>query len=1242
MSRVLRGGLIAAAVCGMLLALGAYLVATPAGLKTLTRATAGLTGGRIMLEGAEGRLADAFAFRRVQVRTATQDIEIEAVRVEWQPRSLLQGRLEVDLLAARMARITVTQADDTPLTQPASLRLPLAVQVHVFDLGELVRTDLAGARLVLTSLRGTLDGRGDHWRLTEAQVVTPWAALTASLQVGKDAPFALTGEGNATQQAPMSLQARARLSGSLLAPVFEVNASGNTLRLLVRGEAAPFEAVRLPHLLVSGEGIDPRQFAADAPAADLAFSGVFQGRTGERVFGSFSLVNRVAGRIDQQRFPLAALSGAVQGGASHADFSSLVIDLGGVGKLAGQGSWRNGRFALALEGDRLDLAGLHHDLAATRLTAQLELSGDAERQTLTGNVKERWGEGVFSLMHADQVLALTEARFAGEAGRLLAHGALMLNTSRAFALNFDLARINPARFGAFPRGRLNATGEASGALAPTFMLDARLSLPPGELEGRPVRGEARARYAEAHLSEAYADLDLAGNRVRAQGAWGRAGDRLSWNVEAPALGRLNLGLAGRLSSRGTVSGQPDAPSVEAQAEALGLRLPGEIAVDRLESRLTLLASARGTFDGELDARGVRVADWQLARARATLAGRRDAHTFSLDIEHADAHARAVLVGGLDAATVWRGQLRTADIDGPWPARLLAPATLVLSRTQQQADSLAFAIAGGRVDLVQLRREGQSLATRGSVTDLPLAPWVALIDPPLPGTTDLVVSGDWNIESGATLTGSARLNRVRGDVRLNDPAMALGLTQLRAGVRASEGHAVIDVDVDTRDAGQARLNARLPIAMEGGLPVLLRTSPLAGTARIDVPDLRLVRPFLPVGIRLDARLTANLEGRGSLAAPELNGTLRADGVRFAMPEQGLSIVEGSLDLILAGDKVSVREGELKGTSGRIRLAGEAELRNPRAGLTLNFEKFAATQRSDRRVTVSGAARLALADNRLRLTGDLTVDRARLEMPESNRPELSDDVVVVGRPPAEPGVAQRYPLALDLTVGLGDDFLFKGAGLDARLGGKLRIFTVDKALRGEGSIQVVQGRYAAYAQTLDIERGVLRFNGPVDNPGLDVLAVRKTPTVKAGVQVRGTVQRPVVTLYSDPAMPDTEKLSWLVLGHGLDSAGQQEFVLMQVAASALLSQAESVNFQARLAETLHIDSFDVRAGDAEDIGTAIVSVGKRLSSRATLSYEQSLDGLNQVVKVLYQLTPNVRLEAQAGQRSSFDAFYTLEFD
>ncbi len=206
----------------------------------------------------------------------------------------------------------------------------------------------------------------------------------------------------------------------------------------------------------------------------------------------------------------------------------------------------------------------------------------------------------------------------------------------------------------------------------------------------------------------------------------------------------------------------------------------------------------------------------------------------------------------------------------------------------------------------------------------------------------------------------------------------------------------------------------------------------------------------------------------------------------------------------------------------------------------------------------------------------------------------------------------------------------------------MFTAAEVLRGEGAIRVEQGRFAAYGQTLDIERGQLRFVGPIDNPGLDVLAVRKTSSVKVGVQVGGTVQRPLVKLYSDPAMPDSEKLSWLVLGHGLEGGGQQEFALLQLAAGALLSQAESVSTQAELAEALHIDSFGVRGGEGEDLGSTFVSVGKRISSRVTLSYEQSLDGLSQVVKVLYQLSPHVRLEAGAGVESSFDVFYTRDYD
>ncbi len=1260
MKRTARWLLGLLALLGLLLAAGTFLAGTATGFRWLAGAATSLSGGRVQIEGADGHLGMPLGIRKLAIATATRRIEVEGIRLEWQPRALWQRRLDVDLLAARSARVTILKPDPTPPQLPRSLRLPLDVRVRTLDLAQLEIVD-AGARLTFGALRGRLDDDGQRYRLTQASASSPWAGLQGQFEIGKDAPFVLQGRIDAVRNEPVPIAARLGLAGTLAAMQFRLDAEAQSMRMMARGEAAPFARVRLPSLLVSGQGIDPRLFVADAPAADLAFSGVFEGRAGERMLGTFSLANRLAGRLDQRRLPLANLTGAVAGDASHADFSALAIDLGAAGQLTGTGQWRAGRFALDLASPRLDLADLHRDLHATRLRTTLRLAGDAARQKLDAEVDETWGRGRFTLSHADSALRLEAADFSGQAGRLTAQGMLQLDAGRAFSATFDATQINPARFGNFPRARLNARGQASGALRPGLRMQTQFTLPPGELEGRPVRGQGRLRYENRHLAEADIDLDIAGNRAQLAGAYGRGGDRLQWDVDAPALARLNLGLAGRLTSTGSAGGDPARPQIDAKVAASGLRLPGDIVADSLDLQLELQATAAGAFNGRLDARGVRLAGQRLSAIRADLQGRRNAHTLSLDARLPAWRVTASLAGGLDATRMsWRGQLSRAEVEGAWPMRLSAPAALLLSRERQQVTDLALTLAGGQANVAQFDRQGAQLATHGSLANLPLAPALGLLEKPLPFTTDLRMNGDWNLRLGETLDGQARLLRQSGDVRLAEPAMNLGLTALALNFRADASRVTARLEADTREAGQVRAEGRATLVRAGAIFGLPRSAPLAWTATLKVPDLRLARPFLPVGIRLDSRLAAQLAGSGSLAAPRIDGQIDASAIRFAMPEEGIAIADGTLQLLLAGDRVRVQQGELKGQSGRIVVSGEAQLKNPQAGLTLVFEKFAAINRSDRRVSVSGTTRLNLDPQRLNLTGELTADRARLEMPAASRPALSADVVVIGQPPREKPVAQRFPLALDLTLRLGDDFLFKGGGLDARLGGRLRVFTVSQkprqdrpqdgrqaaypaqALRGEGTIQVEEGRYAAYAQTLEIERGVLRFAGPIDNPALDVLAVRKNPRIKAGVQVGGTVQRPVVKLYSDPVLPDTEKLAWLVLGHGLENGGQQEFVLLQVAAGALLSQAESVNFQTKLADALGIDSFDVRAGSGEALASSVVSVGKRLSSRAMLSYEQSLDGLSQVVKVLYQLTPRVRLEAQAGQQSSFDAFYSLEYD
>jgi translocation and assembly module TamB len=1227
------------ALLAALLASVIGLAATDAGMRWLAGTATHLSGGRLAIEGVIGHVGTPIGVQTLRIATDTQRIALTRVRLEWQPRALLQRRLDIDLLAIQNVRIESLKKAPPP-TLPASLRAPVDVRIAVWDVAQLDMVD-AGQTLGFRNLHGKLDGVGSRYSLT-ASATTPWAEMNGTVAIDKDAPFKLQGRFTAARSEPMPLGATLELGGHLAAMSFKADAQAEGMTFLASGEAAPFARIRLLKLLVAGQGIDPRQFSAEAPRADLAFAGVFEGQPGERLLGTFSLSNRLAGRLDQERLPLANLAGAVVGDATHADFSALAVDLGEAGQFTGDGQWRDGRLNLTLATARLNLAGLHRDLYPTRIRTTLRLSGDAARQTLVADVAESWGLGSFTLSLADAVLHLQDAAFSGQAGRMSASGSLALDAGRAFAVRFDATQINPARFGNYPQARLNARGEVSGALAPALRLQTQFTLPPGELEGRPVKGQGRLRYENQHLTDADIDLDLAGNTARLKGAYGRAGDRMVWNIDAPALARLNLGLAGRLASNGSVSGDPRQPQIDAQIDASGLRLPGDIAAESLKGQLQMQAAAAGAFNGEFDARGLQLAGQRIDAAHATLRGRRNAHALELDARLPGWRVTANLAGGLDSTQLWHGRVNAAEAQGAWPMRLIAPAVLVLGRDQQQASNLAFTLAGGQVNVTQLNRQGAQLTTRGTLVNLPLAPLLGLLEQAPPLTTDLRVNGDWSFRLSDALDGDLHLVRQSGDVRLTDPAMNLGLSRLALTARAEGSRVVASLDADTRDAGQARFDARATLERAGAGFILPRSAPLAWTARIDVPDLRLAKAFLPVGMRADARLNAQLTGSGSLAAPHVDGQIDASRIRFAMPEEGVAITDGTLSLLLADDRVRVRQGELKGQNGRIVVSGEAQLKNPQAGLTLTFEQFSATNRSDRRVIVSGVTRLNLDQKRLQLTGELTADRARLEMPEAGRPTLSNDVVIVGQPPREKPVAQRFPLVLDLTLKLGNDFLFKGGGLDARLGGQLRVFTVNQALRGEGTIQVAEGRYAAYAQTLDIERGVLRFAGPIDNPGLDVLAVRKTPTVKAGVQVSGTVQRPVVKLYSDPAMPDTEKLSWLVLGHGLENGSQQEFVLLQVAAGALLSQSESINFQTKLAEALKIDSFDVRAGSGEDLTSTVVSVGKRLSSRATLSYEQSLDGLSQVVKVLYQLSPHVRLEAQAGQQSSFDAFYSVEYD
>jgi len=339
----------------------------------------------------------------------------------------------------------------------------------------------------------------------------------------------------------------------------------------------------------------------------------------------------------------------------------------------------------------------------------------------------------------------------------------------------------------------------------------------------------------------------------------------------------------------------------------------------------------------------------------------------------------------------------------------------------------------------------------------------------------------------------------------------------------------------------------------------------------------------------------------------------------------------------------------GAGSGIRMSIQAELRALRVLV-----------RADRQLTLSGNLQARLASGQFTVRGDIKTDRAVIILPDETAPGLGSDVVVrsaaIDREAAEEAkrraaenqseVARAEtakPPDIALSFDLGADFAVQGRGITTRLAGKLdiRSTALNAPPRITGEVRTVAGQYRAYGQALNIETGIARFNGPFDNPQLDILAIRPNISQRAGVAITGTAQSPRVRLYSEPQLSDQETLSWLVLGRASATSGG-ESVLLQQAALALLGGLGGSG-GGGLASRFGLDEIGFKGpGSGGDVRDSTVTVGKRIARDFYVTYERGLGGTLGTLFIFYDLTRRLTLRAQAGQQSAVDLIFTVQFD
>jgi translocation and assembly module TamB len=152
----------------------------------------------------------------------------------------------------------------------------------------------------------------------------------------------------------------------------------------------------------------------------------------------------------------------------------------------------------------------------------------------------------------------------------------------------------------------------------------------------------------------------------------------------------------------------------------------------------------------------------------------------------------------------------------------------------------------------------------------------------------------------------------------------------------------------------------------------------------------------------------------------------------------------------------------------------------------------------------------------------------------------------------------------------------------------------------------GTYKAYGQNLQIERGQLLFaSTPIDNPGLNIRAVRKinpNATIDegqvVGLLIAGTAQRPIVTVFSNPVMEQSDALSYLITGKPLSDVKGGEGSGRRRCAGAGLGRRRFAGQADRIA----LGRRRYRRQSSSDAlnGNSAFTVGKYLSPRLYLSY------------------------------------------
>ena len=1267
---VILAGLAALALlAGLLIGGAAWFLSSESGLRWAAEQARSRTGGKLKLEETAGSLTGTTRIARLTYTDKDLDFIAENVEFTWSPRALFSRSVVIDSLIASQITLEI-KAGDSVNTPPVSLALPWSIDVRR---ASIERLDVASGsnRWHFARLAFRYAGGDKRHALDELAFHSDWGDLSGNIAIDAAPPFVTTGSISfLASDALKRAKAALAIAGDLTTLVFSGDVSAVGARADGTARISPFDERWLRGFAFSAADVDLALFDARIPKTALSMTA--EGASSERgqVRGKLAARNAEAGTVDSKRLPILALSSSFELTAGTATLEALEASLGTTGRVAGNVRVGGDEARWNLSVRELDLKSIISSLNATRLAGvlkgQLRLDAESPEGVVAGELKQAAVALAFDASVHRGIVDVRKFRAQAHGGSLEGTATLATKGTEAFSASARATALDPAAFGNFPQASISGTIDARGELKPTWMAALKLKIADGSrLRGLPLNGAGVLTVERERVHDADVDIAAGGNRLKFAGSFGRSGDTLAFTLDARDFAAIDSRLGGRLRATGQLAGAWARPAVQFSASGESLRFGTRFSAASLSADVDVGPAATSTsVDRPVKLRvaisGARADALVVRSASADVLGTVGKHDATVTLAagaSGDAVGAAIdisarLSGGWsgDASSgSWSGNIVALDSRGSYRLSLLQSASLEAGMARVHLAGALGTLEGGRFALEELKWEEGRWSSRGDFSHLPAAPLLAFSAADARVSSTLTLSGRWAFAATPRVTGTLSVSRDDGDLApIDAPELALGLTRLDLAAVSTDDRVHATLTARSR-LGDADLTADLG-ASPHGAGRFDSGAPLSLKAHIDSASLRTLQTLTRTTAVVDGRLKLDVTGQGTLEHVQLSGIVDGDELKIEAPQYGVYLKDGRLRARLSDDNLTVSELSFTAGEGRFVASGTMPSvvgSNAGAGaITWSADKFALFNRPDTQLTLSGAGTLALKNKTVTLAGAIKAERGYFELPPTRPDALGDDVVVRGRERKRTDVAaERIPFAVDVELDFGEHLTFVGQGFNSGLEGKLHVrTTANRELVADGTINAVRGTYTAFGQRLAMERGRLYFSGPLDNPGVDVLALRKNQPVEAGVEVTGTVQVPLVRLTSNPPVPDNEKLAWLVLGHGLDSTTGAESVALQ-AAMAALAGSGSEQIGQRVAKSVGLDDISFRGASTARPGTTasqVVALSKRLTDKLSVIYEQGLSVANNSLRIEYVLSRTVTLRAEAGLVNGFGIYYTRSYD